>query len=185
MTETSFALRIDDQVVDVPAGTTLLEAARQCGIAIPNVCACDRTGYAAEASCRFCLVEIKGERTLAPSCRREAEEGQVVRTSSERVLQTRRLVAELTLSEQGPEALRPGSRLAEALAQVGVGATRFGHRPTIERVTQQHPAITVDLDACIRCGLCRTACQDVQVNGVIGVAGRGAGVVMASARRGE
>lgn len=174
MTETSFALRIDDQVVDVPAGTTLLEAARQCGIAIPNVCACDRTGYAAEASCRFCLVEIKGERTLAPSCRREAEEGQVVRTSSERVLQTRRLVAELTLSEQGPEALRPGSRLAEALAQVGVGATRFGHRPTIERVTQQHPAITVDLDACIRCGLCRTACQDVQVNGVIGVAGRGA-----------
>lgn len=175
MTEPTVMLRIDDHMVDASVGTSLLEAARRCGIIIPSVCVCDREGYEAEASCRFCLVEIEGENKLAPACRREVAEGLVVRTSSERALQARRVVAELTLSEQGAGALRPGFRLAEALAQIGVGATRFGHRPAIEPTVPPHPAIVVDFDACIRCGLCRTACQDVQVNGVIGMSGRGNG----------
>lgn len=168
------SMHIDGIPVEATQPLTILEAARRADIDIPHLCHCDRQGYQPLASCRACLVEIDEEAALAPACRRWIAPGMVVTTSNERIDNVRRLVVELTASEMSNEAFaKQGAKSFGALAQsIGVDTTRFGFKQDTGRSDTRHAAITVDADACIRCGLCRMACQDVQMNGVIAMASR-------------
>lgn len=167
------SLFIDGQPVAVEGGTTILQAAECAGISIPHLCACDREGYRPIASCRMCLVEVEGETALTPACRRPVEPNMMVATNSGRVVAVRQLVAELTAADMSEDAFerQQSKPFGTVLRQIGVTQTRFSHRQSSSITDSRHPAIAVDEDACIHCGLCRVACQDVQINGVIALAG--------------
>jgi len=177
----SVTVSIDGHTVSGTAGQSVLEAALSAGIELPHLCACKREGYLPIATCRTCLVDIEGREGLTPACREPVKEGMIVRSDTAICAQTRRLVVELLLSEMSESAkvLHFDSPFLQLAERVGADRSRFGHRPSRGIPDRSHPAMTVDPDACIRCGLCRSACQDVQVNGVIGLAGRGEGIHVA------
>ena len=168
---------LDGREVSANAGETIWDVAKRHGTDIPHLCHKDQTGYRADGNCRACVVEIEGERTLAASCCRNATNGMVVKTSSERATKSRALVMELLLADQPEQAAAhdKSSHLWDMAAANGVSESRF---PTIEPeriplLDDSHVAMRVNLDACIQCGLCVRACREVQVNDVIGMAGRG------------
>ncbi len=121
------------------------------------------------------MVEIEGERVLAPSCKRTPTIGMKVRSASERARKARALVIELLVADQPPREASPDptSTFWAQADSVGVASSRF---PAVERWAQDasHPAMQVNLDACIQCNLCVRACREVQVNDVIGMAYRNA-----------
>jgi len=172
---TSFVL--DGETVVAQAGETIWEAAKRHGTDIPNLCHKDQTGYRSDGNCRACVVEIDGERVLAASCCRAPSEGMKVSTSSERAVKSRALVMELLLADQPERDVShdAGSHLWDMAEANGISESRF---PTLEAeriplLDNSHVAMSVNLDACIQCGLCVRACREVQVNDVIGMAGRG------------
>jgi formate dehydrogenase major subunit len=118
------------------------------------------------------MVEVEGERVLSASCCRQPEGGMVVNTDSKRAEKARKSVLELLLSDCSKEQYTNHSELNEWAAKVGAKADCY---PVAERaeVDNSHPAISVNLDACIQCTRCLRACREVQVNDVIGLAGRG------------
>ncbi len=168
---------LDGREVAANDGETIWEVAKRHGTDIPHLCHKDQTGYRADGNCRACVVEIEGERVLAASCCRNATNGMVVKTASERATKSRALVMELLLADQ-PErdaAHDRSSHLWDMAEANGVSESRF---PTVEPeriplLDDSHVAMRVNLDACIQCGLCVRACREVQVNDVIGMAGRG------------
>ena len=119
------------------------------------------------------MVEIKGERVLAPSCLRTPLPGMQVLTGSERARKARRMVLELLLADQPPRerAHDPDSLFWRWADDAGLTASRF-HTRASTPPDRSHPAMAVHLDACIHCGLCVRACREVQVNDVIGMAHR-------------
>jgi formate dehydrogenase major subunit len=170
-------LRIDDRPVTVPRGTTLWDAARGAGIDIPVLCHDPKLEPV--GVCRMCTVEIEGERVLAASCVREAEEGMTVRTTSESIERARDVLTELLLSEQ-PESApsKPGAAddaLLVLARERGVDVSL--HRPPVALDARgdddSSPVIAVDHQACILCDRCIRACDDVQHNDVIGRTGKG------------
>lgn len=169
----TISLKIDGQCVTADVPVSLITLLRGRDIALPGLCAAERPGYEHAGSCRLCLVEVSGEAALIPACRTTAREGMVVNTSSPRLDRVRQIVGELTRSEHATRAPAAGA-LAEQLKQLGIGESRFQKADPPASKSAPHPAIRFVPDLCIRCGLCRTACQDVQMNGVIGMAGRGA-----------
>ncbi len=120
------------------------------------------------------MVEVEGERVLAASCIRTPTPGMKVNTQTDRAKNARRMVAELLLADQPAQALAhdPESELWTIVNRQKIEAGRFprDERPAPDR---SHPAMAVNLDACIHCNLCVRACREVQVNDVIGMAGRG------------
>jgi formate dehydrogenase major subunit len=156
-------------------GETLWQVARRAGTVLPHLCFRDAPGYRPDGNCRACMVEIEGERVLAPSCVRKPVAGMRVKTGSERAIAARRMVFELLVADQPPRdaAHDPDSAFWRWADAVGVASSRFPrrHAPPPDR---SHPAMAVQLDACIHCTLCVRACREVQVNDVIGMAGRGA-----------
>ncbi|MDU6372841.1 MAG: molybdopterin-dependent oxidoreductase, partial [Bradyrhizobium sp.] len=169
------SLHIDGRTIEADENTTVMDAARGAGLQIPYLCACDREGYTPIAACRSCLVEVAGEAALVPACRRKVAQGMAVTTRNDRIDNVRRLVVELTASEMGEvefagQTSTTFGRLARSL---DVTATRFGFDAVVTQPDTSHPAVVFVADACIRCGLCRVACQDVQVNGIVALAGRG------------
>lgn len=169
MSETRFTL--DGRTLTARPGETILMAARREGVAIPHLCYAD--GMRPDGNCRACVVEVEGERVLAPSCCREPSEGMTVHAASERALRSQRMVVELLLADAPDEAYRHDSELGYWARELGVGEPRFGMRQQ-PPPDFSHPAIAVRLDACIQCTRCVRACREVQVNDVIGFAGRGA-----------
>ncbi|HEX6940512.1 MAG TPA: formate dehydrogenase subunit alpha [Longimicrobiales bacterium] len=163
--------RLDGVEVDALPGETILQAARRHGVRIPHLC--DGDGLRADGNCRACVVEIEGERVLAPSCCRAPAEGMVVRTASDRARRSQRIVLELLLADAPEAQYRPDSELLLWARELGIGAPRFPRRVQPE-ADLSHPAIAVRLDACIQCTRCVRACREVQGNDVIGYAGRGA-----------
>ena len=168
---------LDGREVEAEPGQTIWEVAHGRGIVIPHLCHKPAPGYRPDGNCRACMVEIEGERTLAASCIREAQKGMVVKTASERARTSRRMVMELLLADQpAREAAHDrSSHLWDMAALNGVTDSRF---PAMEEsrvplLDDSHVAMRVNLDACIQCGLCVRACREVQVNDVIGMAGRG------------
>jgi formate dehydrogenase major subunit len=163
---------LDGAEVEARDGETLWQVSKRLGDTIPHLCHTDRSGFEPEGNCRACVVEIKGERTLAASCRRVPIPGMVVMSRGERVEKARRLVFELLLADHvSPD---PESAFLGWAKAVGVETSRFP--ATVRKVAEDisHPAMAVRLDACIHCTLCLRACRDVQVNDVIGMSGRGA-----------
>ena len=168
---------LDGRSVTARAGETIWDVAKREGTLIPHLCHKDAPGYRPDGNCRACVVEIEGERVLAASCCRSATEGMVVNTATARAEKARRTVMELLLADQpGPvEAHDRSSHLWAMAAGQGVAESRF---PALEPdrvplLDDSHVAMRVNLDACIQCGLCVRACREVQVNDVIGMAGRG------------
>ena len=156
-------------------GETILQAARRAGIEIPHLCYQD--GYRPDGNCRACMVEIEGERVLAPACWRVPTEGMQVRTDNARSRRAQRMVLELLLADmpaQGPSPYTRRSELDHWARELGVTRPRFTQRadyaPTADL---SNPAIAVNLDACIQCTRCVRACREEQVNDVIGYAFRG------------
>ena len=168
---------LDGQTVEADAGMTIWEVANGRGLVIPHLCHKPAPGYRPDGNCRACMVEIEGERTLAASCIREPADGMVVNTETARAKNARKMVVEMLLADQ-PErdaAHDKSSHLWDMADLNGVAESRL---PTLEAeriplLDNSHVAMSVNLDACIQCGLCVRACREVQVNDVIGMAGRG------------
>ena len=151
-------------------GEPIIEVARREGIEIPHLCY--KPGLDAVGNCRACVVEIAGERTLAPSCCRAATPGMKVTTDSERALKSQKLVLELLQSDMPEADYTRHNEVDQWSAKLGLGKPRFAARAQPAQDTS-HPAIAVNLDACIQCTRCLRACRDEQVNDVIGLAFRG------------
>lgn len=173
---------LNGQSVEAPAGKSIFNIAKDLGIAIPHLC--HKEGLAPDGNCRACVVEVAGERTLAPSCCRSATPGMQVRTDSERAVKSQKMVLEMLLAdlpEQGykwldDRAEAPHGELSQWAEHHGVQV-----RPALAALKREavpadlsHPAMAVNLDACIQCNRCERACRDLQVNDVIGLAHRGA-----------
>jgi formate dehydrogenase major subunit len=164
------AFTLDGRRVQAEAGQTLLQVAQREGIAIPQLCHQD--GLRPAGNCRACVVEVDGERTLAAACCRMPTTGMVVHSASARARQAQALVLELLRADL-PAAARTRASEVERWAQaLGLGRPRFAARAQ-PAADLSHPAIAVQLDACIQCTRCLRACREVQVNDVIGLAGRG------------
>jgi formate dehydrogenase major subunit len=167
---------LDGVSVTAAPGQTIWEVANGRGLVIPHLCHKPAPGYRSDGNCRACMVAIDGERTLAASCIREPRDGMIVTTNQPREVQARRMVMELLVADQPAQAVAHdrSSHLWDMAGAQGVAVSRFpakaDHIPLLD---DSHVAMSVNLDACIQCGLCVRACREVQVNDVIGMAGRG------------
>jgi len=188
----SFTIVLDDQEVTAYPGETLWQVAKRAGESIPHLCFKDAPGYRADGNCRACMVEVEGERVLAASCIREAKPGMVVHSAhSPRATQARETVLELLMADQPSRAQSPdrSSHFWEVADQLAVdeaavkswlpprrkaAVSHAAAMPTVSQPDTSHPAMHVNLDACITCNLCVRACREVQSNDVIGMAQRGA-----------
>jgi formate dehydrogenase major subunit len=174
--EPTITFELDGVAVEARPGETIWQVAKRLGTDIPHLCHKDAPGYRPDGNCRACMVEIEGERVLAASCMRKPAVGMRVRSASERAASARRLVMELLVADQPERAAShdPTSAFWAQADAAGVAGSRF---PGAERWAgdHSHPAMRVNLDACIQCGLCVRACREVQVNDVIGMAFRNAG----------
>jgi len=172
MSRITFSL--DGKDVTAQEGETIWQIAKREGVAIPHLCHKDAPGYRSDGNCRACMVDIEGERTLAASCIREPSEGMVVKTATERASKAREMVFELLAADQPSRDAHPDpeSDFWKWSDTIGVTQSRFAPCEKPEQDVS-HPAIAVNLDACIACNLCERACREVQVNDVIGMADRG------------
>ena len=169
------AFELNGRSVEALPGETLIEVARREGVEIPHLCY--KPGMEAVGNCRSCMVEIAGERVLAPSCCRHPSAGMKVSTDSPRAVGAQKMVLELLQSDAGDPAGVPeytrDNELGQWSARLGVTQSRFASTRMQPTRDATHAAITVNLDACIQCTRCVRACRDEQVNEVIGLAFRG------------
>lgn len=168
--EPAVTFTLNGREVSAQPGESLLKVAQREGFDVPHLCYKD--GLEPAGNCRACMVEIQGERVLAPSCCRYPSAGMQVQTESERARRAQRTVLELLQSDMPEAEYTRNNELDQWAARLEVGKPRFAPR---ERVAADlsHPAIAVNLDACIQCTRCLRACRDEQVNDVIGLALRG------------
>ncbi len=194
-------LTLDGQAVKAFEGETLLSLAKRVGISIPHLCY--KEGMRPDGNCRACVVEVKGERTLAPSCCRTATAGMDVQSNSERAVKSQKMVLEMLLSDMpdvgykwndSPVRAEPVEATASPSTSSGRTEVVGQHgelslwadqmdvtvRPELKALRREqpksdmsHPAMAVNLDACIQCNRCVRACREEQVNDVIGYALRG------------
>jgi formate dehydrogenase major subunit len=165
---------LDGKKVLARPGETIWQVAKREGIDIPHLCWLPEPGYRADGNCRACMVEIEGERVLTASCIRKPSPNMVVKTATDRAVKARRMVMELLVADQppqdeSPDQVSPFWHWAEAQ---NISTSRFPAHPVL-KPDLSHPAMAVNLSACIDCGLCVRACREVQVNDVIGMAARG------------
>src|SRR5450756_3233300 len=170
VTPRTVEFKLDQQTLHAFEGESILKAAQRHGVAIPHLCYKD--GLRADGNCRACVVEIKGERALAPSCCRTPKGGMEVNTDSARARASQKMVLELLLSDMSEQSYSPDSELDHWVQELKVGKPRFARRAQ-PAADISHPAIAVNLDACIQCTRCLRACREEQVNDVIGYAFRG------------
>jgi formate dehydrogenase major subunit len=164
------SFEMNGKPVQAFAHETLIEVAKREGIAIAHLCY--REGMEEVGNCRSCMVEIDGERVLAPSCCRHPANGMKVATDSPRALAAQRMVLELLQSDMPETEYTRHNEVDFWARKLALGKPRFAARSQ-PRQDASHAAITVNLDACIQCTRCVRACRDEQVNDVIGLAFRG------------
>ncbi|MCA2998040.1 MAG: formate dehydrogenase subunit alpha [Rhodocyclaceae bacterium] len=173
---TTVEFTLDGEKVTAFADQTLIEIAKQHGKEIPHLCY--KPGYRPDGNCRVCVVEIKGERTLAPSCCRHPSNNMEVSTASPRALHSQKMVLELLNSDAPDKNHKPQeNELTMWKTRLGVGESRFASKVAKHPAPApdfSHPAMSVNLDACIQCTRCVRACREEQNNDVIGYAFRGA-----------
>jgi formate dehydrogenase major subunit len=162
--------KLNGQTVIGRPDEPIIRTAKKHGVAIPHLC--HGGNQRSDGNCRACVVEIKGERVLAPSCCRFPTQGMEVTTNSPRALASQKMVLELLLSDMPEQQYTLDNKLTKWAKRLGVGTPRFERRKQPKR-DLSHPAIAVNLDACIQCTRCVRACREVQVNDVIGYAYRG------------
>lgn len=175
----NITLKIDNREISVPKGTTILEAARELGIDIPTLCYMNLKDLCiknAPASCRICVVEVDGRKNLAPSCATRCENGMNVHTNTMRMLNARRTVLELMLSDHPSDCLvcaKSGSCELQAVAiKLGIREIPFQGTQTEYKVDLS-PSIRRDATKCIYCRRCEMMCNDIQTVGALGAVNRG------------
>lgn len=174
-------LTIDNKPIEVPKGTTVLNAARQMGIDIPTLCHMKLDDLNIEnkpAGCRICVVEVQGRRNLSPACITKCDEGAVVRTHTPRVMNARRTVMEFILSDHPKDCLicpKSGScdlqNMAHRLGIREIPGQDIAEMSTYRKDTS--PSIIRDLDKCILCRRCEMMCNDVQTVYALSAVNRG------------
>jgi NADP-reducing hydrogenase subunit HndD len=185
----TITLNIDNKQIEVPAGTTVFKAAKLLDIEIPSLCYMHLTDLGIEhkpAGCRICVVEIEGRRNLAPSCATDVEEGMIVKTHSLRVLNARKTVMELILSDHPKDCLscaKTGSCDLQNVAR-RLGIRQIPNQDISEMSTYKKdfsPSIIREMDKCIMCRRCETMCNTFQTVGVLSAVNRGFKSVVAPA----
>ena len=173
-------LTINGKPVSVPAGSTILDAAKKLNINIPTLCYCEKLGCGIgnkPASCRICVVEVEKRRNLAPACATPVMEGMVVHTNTQRALKARRTVLELMLSDHPNDCLTcPKNRecsLQRLAAEFGINDVQYKGEVNQFPVDNSSEAIMRDLSKCIMCRRCETVCNKVQTVGALTGFGRG------------
>ena len=167
-------LTIDGRPVRVPAGTSVFDAARMNGVAIPTLC--HLQNETPVGVCRLCVVDT-GARVLTASCVRPVEAGMKVATNSEKVQSARKTLLELLISDHPSPCARQeksGDCELETLAKLsGVSEPRFARRSVARGEDRSSLAIAVDHDACILCDRCIRGCDEIKNNFVLGRMGKG------------
>lgn len=175
MEEKLINLTIDGKEVSVPAGTTILEAARKAGIDIPTLCFLKKINEVGD--CRVCLVEVEGRRGFATSCIQKAEEGMVVHTNTQSVLDARKVVLDLIISNHKVECLtctRSGNCELQSLAkQFNMTEIQFEGEQKEYEIDDKSPSIVRDFSKCVLCRRCVATCKKVQDVGAIDTINRG------------
>ena len=168
-------LTIDDKEIEIEEGKTILEAARKVNIDIPTLCFLKDINEVGE--CRMCVVEVEGRRGFATSCIQKVEEGMVVHTNTEKVIEARRLVLDLILSNHDRECLtctRNGNCELQKLAQeFNLDEIEYKGERTPHEIDDLSPSIVRDFNKCVLCRRCVATCKKVQGVGAIDCAGRG------------
>ena len=161
---------VDGRSVQVPEGSTLLDACKAAAIETPTLCYLEN--LAPVNVCRVCVVELEGSRTLVPSCSRKAETGMVVHTDSERVRHSRKMVLEFLASSVDLSTAPDAQRYVR---QYDADPGRFGECETVEQPVKVDNQLYVrDYSKCILCYKCVEACgTEAQNTFAIAVAGRG------------
>ena len=168
-------LKIDDKKVCVPEGTTILEAARQAGIDIPTLCFLKEINEVGD--CRMCIVEVEGRKGFATSCIQTVEEGMVVHTHTQNVLEARHVILDLIISNHAKDCLtctRSGNcELQDLSIKFNVLSNEFVGERTKHEIDDKSPAIVRDFNKCILCRRCVATCKNVQEIGAIDCINRG------------
>lgn len=178
---------IDDKHIQVPAGTTIHTAAKEVGINIPTLCYLNLKDFGCVnkvASCRVCVVEVEGKGNLAPACSTPVFEGMKVCTNSIRVLNSRKTVLELMLSDHPKDCLtcqKSGECELQNLAiSFGIREIKYKGKESTYR-KDATKSIIRDRDKCIMCRRCETMCNEVQTVGVLSAIDRGFNAVVSTA----
>ena len=180
-------LTIDNKQVEVAKGTNLVEAAAAAGIKIPTLCYMNlhELGYENKpGACRICVVEVEGRKNLAPACKTTCTQGMVVRTHTPRVINARRTVMELILSNHPNECLtctkNGHCELQRVAGELGIREVRY-RGETTRYPKDMSVSIVRDMDKCIMCRRCETACNEIQSVGVLSAVNRGFPAVVSTA----
>ena len=176
MSNAELTVTVDDRTVKVPAGATLLDAARAAGASVPTLCHLPK--LPPSGACRICVVELDGRPGLVPSCAYPATDGAKIHTRTPRVLAARQTVVELLLASHPDECLtcnRNGDcELQTLAAEHGIRELRFGGGVRSRaKLDVASPALLRQPDKCILCGRCVRVCEEVQGVGALDFAARG------------
>ncbi len=168
-------LKIDDKEISVEEGVTILEAARQNNIDIPTLCYLKEINQIGD--CRMCIVEVEGRKGFATSCIQKVEEGMVVHTHTPAVLEARKMVLDLIISNHSKDCLtctRNGNCELQALAiKFNILNIEYEGERTKHKIDDKSPAIVRDFNKCVLCRRCIGACKNIQNIGAIDCINRG------------
>lgn len=181
-------ITINGKNFSVPSDYTVLKACRENNIDVPSLCFLDmhRLRYTNEvATCRVCMVEIKGRKTLAPSCVTKVEEDMVIKTNSTRAVTARRMAVELLLSDHPNECFTCAKNLSCELqklaADLGIRAIKWSGKKSNYDIDSSSYSIVRDRNKCIMCRRCETACNIIQTCGILSTVDRGFDSVVSTA----
>ena len=182
-------LTIDNKHVEVPKGTTILQAAKQAGINIPSLCYMNLPHLDQEhkpGSCRVCVVEIPGRKTLVPACVTKCTDGMEVLSHSLRAINARRTVVELLLSDHPKDCLIcPSSgncELQKLSINMGIREINSVENAAISTYRKDaSPSLIRNMDKCVMCRSCETVCNEIQTVGALSAVNRGFMSVVAPA----
>lgn len=168
-------LTIDGQKITVPEGTTILQAAKKLNINIPTLCYLKEINELGD--CRICLVEVEGKRGFATSCIQKVEEGMVVNTNTEQVLEARKTMLDLILSNHHKDCencvRNENCELQNLIKEFGMEETTYNGEKNTYKIDDKSPAIVRDPNKCILCRRCVAVCNNVQKIGAINATERG------------
>lgn len=168
-------LTIDGRNIEVPEGTTILQAAAKLNIDIPTLCYLKEINEIGD--CRMCLVEVEGKRGFATSCIQKVEEGMVVHTKTPEVLEARKTMLDLILSNHHQDCdncvRKENCELQDLIKQFDKEKTVYEGTKNIYEIDDKSPSIVRDPNKCILCRRCVSMCNKVQKIGAIGVTERG------------
>lgn len=167
----SIDFTLNGELIAAHEDETILTAAQRHGVEIPHLCY--KEGLGESGNCRACMVEIEGERVLAPACCRKPAANMKVHSNNERSVKSQKMVLELLQSDMPRETYSRDNELQYWAHSLGIQHSRFEPRKHKVARDETHPAMTINLDACIHCTRCLRACRSIQVNDIIGLSQRG------------